>query len=190
MDVKRMKQIGLIFLACAGGAVLLQLAAPLLLGILVNAASFAVPLCLYHFIVKKHWRIRLVRGEEPDHQEDKDAEDSGKENPNTKTENQAQEMEVSAKEEKAPEEADTWYKTRGKQRINQIVSNLYAQGIYECWIRTDGIINIRTQKGYRRAGNLPGYPEGEADRVSCLLRKDRLHAVDKGKYLYLSWAEE
>lgn len=75
MDVKRIKQIGLIFLACAGGAILLQLAAPLFLGIMVNGASFAVPLCLYHFIVKKHWRIRLVRGEETDYQGDRETED-------------------------------------------------------------------------------------------------------------------
>ena len=42
--------------------VVIQLVAPMILGILVQGAALAVPLAVYHVFVKEKWRIKLVRG--------------------------------------------------------------------------------------------------------------------------------
>ncbi len=66
--------------------------------------------------------------------------------------------------------------------------NLNAKGIYECWLRRDGICNIRTPKGYRRVGCLPEYPGEKAEDICRLLtREGGLQASVKGRYVYLSW---
>lgn len=83
-----------------------------------------------------------------------------------------------------------WYEERGQKRLQNIIASQYAKGIYECWIRQDGICNVRTEKGFRRAGSLPGYPGEAKEMVAELLRKDGLNAVAQKKFLYLSWAED
>ena len=59
------------------------------------------------------------------------------------------------------------YGSIGKERLNQIIARLNTKGVYECWLRKDGICNIRTPKGYRRVGSLPEYPGEEAEDI-CL----------------------
>ena len=100
---------------------------------------------------------------------------------------------VSEAMEDSVEDADTqtiiaWYGRIGKERLNQIVTNLNAKGIYECWLRRDGICNIRTPKGYRRVGCLPEYPGEKAEDIGRFLtREGGLQASVKGRYVYLSW---
>ncbi len=59
-------------------------------------------------------------------------------------------------------------------------------GKNEFWIRTDGVCNIRTPKGYRRAGNLPGYPGAQANTITEYLKQDGFYAVNDGRYIYVS----
>lgn len=83
-----------------------------------------------------------------------------------------------------------WYSERGKKQLDRIVASLYSRGIYECWIRKDGICNFRTDQGYRRAGIFPGYPGANSGLVAKLLRGEGLNATDQGKYLHIVWTEE
>ena len=111
-----------------------------------------------------------------------------------KTESAPLDTEAASKAmEDSVEDADTqtiisWYGRIGKERLDQIVTNLNAKGIYECWLRRDGICNIRTPKGYRRVGCLPEYPGEKAEDICRLLtREGGLQASVKGRYVYLSW---
>ena len=82
----------------------------------------------------------------------------------------------------------SWYGSIGKERLNQIIARLNTKGVYECWLRKDGICNIRTPKGYRRVGSLPEYPGEEAEDICRLLTRDGgVEASVKGRYVYLSW---
>ena len=56
---------------------------------------------------------------------------------------------ISAEREEA---VAIWYSSKGKNQLNRIIASLHSRGIYECWIRKDGICNFRSDRGYRRAG--------------------------------------
>ena len=62
MRIEKIRKTGTMILAGAFGMVVIQLAAPMILGILVQGAALAVPLAVYHIFVKEKWRIKLVRG--------------------------------------------------------------------------------------------------------------------------------
>ena len=62
MRIEKIRKTGTMILAGAFGMVVIQLAAPTILGILVQGAALAVPLAVYHIFVKEKWRIKLVRG--------------------------------------------------------------------------------------------------------------------------------
>lgn len=186
MKIKQIEQIGMVFLACTAGMVILQLAAPIILGILVNVISFAVPFAIYHFFFAKKWRIHLekpVEGENEDYGEREEAE-------NCEEPVEAEPQEESEPQEEVPEQVCTWYQEQGKERIGALASKLDDRQVYEFWIRTDGICNILTPRGYRRTGNLPGYPGAYADAIAVYLRREGFHTFNQGKYLHVSWGEE
>lgn len=170
MDLQRIKKAAGIVLLCVFGMMVMQFAAPIILGILVQSLSFAVPIAVYHFFVKKKWRIQLVREqEEPEKEEEAESVPSNHET------------------EESQKMAYNWYMETGRQRINAMISELSSRGITECWLRSDGICNIRTDKGFRRAGTLPGYPAKEAEVIAALLVKDGRNAQIHKRYLYVSW---
>ena len=88
------------------------------------------------------------------------------------------------------EAAALWYNNKGKLQLNRIIASLYSRGIYECWIRKDGICNFRSDEGYRRAGIFKDYPGNSSAALAKLMRSEGLNAVDQGNYLYIAWAEE
>lgn len=193
MKINEIKKIAVIFLACTAGSVLIQLAAPMILAALVSAASFAIPFLIYHMVVEKGWRIRLetVNGKVGREESDAEAveqEAEGEEEPELvflKTEEM--DSRVSSSQEEA---AAFWYTSKGKMQLDRMIASLHSRGIYECWIRKDGICNFRSERGYRRAGIFQDYPGASSGTIAKLMRSEGLNAVDKGKYLYVAWAEE
>lgn len=195
MNINEIKKIAVIFLLCAAGSVLIQLAAPMILAALVSAASFAIPFLIYHMVVKKGWRIRVVR-EETGGEKQKGAkktqnstEEHEKEKDGPAREEQEEDRTEPAKEGRG-EAVLSWYHERGKKQLDRITASLHGRGVCECWIRRDGVCSFRTDKGYRRAGIFPGYPGADSNLVAKLLRDKGMNAQDQGKYLYLTWAEK
>ena len=174
MDGKKVQKVMLIFLGCTAGTVILQLAAPLILGIFVNVASFTIPFAVYYLYAVKKWRIKMVKPSEE------------KEQPGSENEAAKEDLgHGSEQQEETPNQAYHWYAEGGRERIEAIASSILTRGIKEFWIRTDGICNIRTPKGYRRIGSLPGYPGREADAVTEYLKQDGFNAVNDGRYIYV-----
>lgn len=188
----KIKKIAMIFLGCTAGSVLIQLAAPMILAALISAAALAVPFLLYHLMVEKGWRIRLVtektgeKEQENDAGEPEDMPEYSEEN-DRPVQAETKESQTRSVQEEA---VSFWYSERGKKQLDRIVASLYSRGIYECWIRKDGICNFRTDQGYRRAGIFPGYPGANSGLVAKLLRGEGLNATDQGKYLHIVWTEE
>lgn len=178
MDGKKVQKVLMIFFACTAATVMLQLVAPLLLGIFVNVASFSIPFVVYYLFAVKKWKIKIIK--------------PGKEGEpaSTEFEENKEPLEPGDAGDRQEEAADTlayeWYTAGGRERIQAIASNIFAKGNEEFWIRTDGICNIRTRKGYRRFGNLPGYPGAKADVITAYLRQDGFRAVNNGRYIYVS----
>lgn len=190
MDIQKIKKIAVIFLGCTAGSVLIQLAAPMILAALVSAVSFAIPFLIYHLAVEKGWRIRLVTVHQDRQDEAADGqEDEGKPQGEDNDGLQSEEKDNSAPSEQE-EAAAFWYNNKGKTQLNRIISSLYSRGIYECWIRKDGICSYRSDRGYRRAGIFRDYPGACSGFLAKLMRSEGLNAVDRGKYLYIAWAEE
>lgn len=193
MKIKEIKKIAVIFLGCTAGSVLIQLAAPMILAALISAASFAIPFLLYHLIVEKGWRIRLVTVKKEGQDEEPSAESYKNE---AQDEDESEEGPLVQEERGGgilsgrEEEAAFWYNDKGKIQLNRIIASLYSRGIYECWIRKDGICNYRSDRGYRRAGIFRDYPGACSGTLAKLMRNEGLNAVDQGKYLYIAWAEE
>lgn len=196
MKIDEIKKIVLIFLGCTAGSVLIQLAAPMILATLVGAASFAVPFLLYHLIVDEGWRIRFIKAD-PDRQERDESADqyanmTDNEMPNEEDHGNGPLVQADRSGSVPPgqEAAALWYNNKGKLQLNRIIASLYSRGIYECWIRKDGICNFRSDKGYRRAGIFKDYPGNSSVALAKLMRSEGLNAVDQGNYLYIAWAEE
>lgn len=175
MDGKKVQKVIMIFLGCIAGTVILQLAAPLILGIFVNVASLAIPVAVYYLFAVKKYRIKIVKPPE-----EKEQPGSGEKVPGEDLDG------GSEPQEETPNPAYNWYTECGRERIEAIASSSLTRGKKEFWIRTDGICNIRTPKGYRRIGNLPGYPGTEADTISEYLKQDGFYAVNDGRYIYVS----
>lgn len=193
MDINKIKKIAVIFLGCTAGSVLIQLAAPMILAAVISATSFAIPFLLYHLVVEKGWRIRLVTVKQDNEKEDTTADEyeseigNGDEAEDESPTPEERANNVSAKQEEA---AAFWYNSKGKTQLDRIIISLHSRGIYECWIRKDGICNFRSDRGYRRAGIFHDYPGTSSGMIAKLLRNEGLNAVDQGKYLYIAWAEE
>ena len=193
MDINKIKKIAVIFLGCTAGSVLIQLAAPMILAAVISATSFAIPFLLYHLVVEKGWRIRLVTAKQDNEKEDMTADEYKSEIGNgdeAKDESPAPDERADNIPAEREEAVAFWYSSKGKNQLNRIIASLHSRGIYECWIRKDGICNFRSDRGYRRAGIFHDYPGTSAAMIAKLLRNEGLNAVDQGKYLYIAWAEE
>ena len=171
---------------------------PFALGIAVNVISLGIPFFVVLCALKNPWALGVLKnmrkhlvtmlgGTIPEAFQEEDTKAAKTESAPLDTEAVSEAMEDSV------EDADTqtiiaWYGRIGKERLNQIVTNLNAKGMYECWLRRDGICNIRTPKGYRRVGCLPEYPGEKAEDICRFLtREGGLQASVKGRYVYLSW---
>lgn len=62
MSIEKIRKTRIMILACVFGMVIIQLAAPIILGVLVQGMALVVPLAVYHFFVKEKWRLKLVLG--------------------------------------------------------------------------------------------------------------------------------
>ena len=193
MDINKIKKIAVIFLGCTAGSVLIQLAAPMILAAVISATSFEIPFLLYHLVVEKGWRIRLVTAKQDNEKEDMTVDEYKSEIGNgdeAEDESPAPEERTDNIPAEREEAVAFWYSSKGKNQLNRIIASLHSRGIYECWIRKDGICNFRSDRGYRRAGIFHDYPGTSAAMIAKLLRNEGLNAVDQGKYLYIAWAEE
>ena len=164
MNEKKVQKFIMVFFMCTAGAVMLQLAAPMILGLIVN----------YLLIIKK-WRIRIIKSSE---EKEQSGSGSGAAEEGPDDGNNGQDETYNPVYE--------WYTRCGRERIKAISTNIFAHGKNEFWIRTDGVCNIRTPKGYRRAGNLPGYPGAQANTITEYLKQDGFYAVNDGRYIYVS----
>lgn len=199
MEQRNIRKVILLVSAGVGCSILLPFLLPFALGIAVNVISLGIPLFVIQCALKNPWALDLLKrgrkglvsllgGTLPEVSNEAETETE----PVTVAEAEAEAVET--KEETLNDnDAESqkvifWYGDIGKKRLNQIISNLSGRGIYECWLRKDGICNIRTAKGYRRVGCLPEYPGEEAEHICRLLAGDGIpHASVKGKYIYLSW---
>lgn len=200
MEQKNIRKVIQLVCVGIGCSILLPFLLPFALGIAVNVISLGIPFFVILCTLKNPWAlgvsknmrkslVSMLGGSFPEAFQEE----------GTKTAEAAETGQVpsdtaaSAMTEETSENADTqiiisWYSRIGKERLNQIVTNLNAKGIYECWLRKDGICNVRTPKGYRRVGCLPEYPREKAEEICSLLaREGGLQASVKGRYVYLSW---
>lgn len=198
MEQKNIRKIMQLVLLGIGCSILLPFLLPFALGIAVNVISLGIPFFVVLCALKNPWALGVLKnmrkhlvtmlgGTIPEAFQEEDTKAAKTESAPLDTEAVSEAMEDSV------EDADTqtiiaWYGRIGKERLNQIVTNLNAKGIYECWLRRDGICSIRTPKGYRRVGCLPEYPGEKAEDICRFLtREGGLQASVKGRYVYLSW---
>lgn len=191
MKVTEIKKAGTVLLICALGMVIVQLAAPIILGIFVQGAAMAVPLGVYHFFIKEKWRLHLVKDKEHGDnpmEENSMAESGVREEKFEDCEWDGQNEYQDYRSERA-DETLAWYEEQGRDKIMEIIRKLSVRNIEECWIRKDGICNIRTGKGYRRTGTLPGFGGIRTEILAELLKRDGITAEMHGRYLYLTWKD-
>lgn len=84
----------------------------------------------------------------------------------------------------------TWYQMEGRARIFRFVSKLEKEGIRSFSISPEGICCVREKNRYRRVGALRAFPYRETHTLKKELGKDQIQAVQKGRYLWLSWGKE
>lgn len=82
-----------------------------------------------------------------------------------------------------------WYQLEGRERIFRIMRKLETEGKLSFSISPEGICSVREKDGFQRIGALRAYPHGETKILVQELRKDHIRAVQKGKYLWLSWGK-
>lgn len=209
MRIEKIRKTGTMILAGAFGMVVIQLAAPMILGILVQGAALAVPLAVYHVFVKEKWRIKLVRGNGEtcgERQAESEApyeSDPGFLNGNPfdgegtpfdrVKETEPEIPETESEHEKRSQDMEkgghtaAWYEEEGKDKIMAVAMKLMKKDVGEFWIRKDGICNFHTGKGYRRAGIIPGFSKADRETLVQLLGDEGFMVQDQGKYLYLTW---
>lgn len=205
MSIEKIRKTGIMILACVFGMVIIQLAAPIILGVLVQGMALVVPLAVYHFFVKEKWRLKLVRGNGEaygERQEKYEAQyeyapgfrnvnTDGRETPfdpvKDLDEETVPEAETSGQDMAKSSRTAAWYEEVGKDKIMAVAMKLMKKEVGEFWIRKDGICNFHTGKGYRRAGAIPGFSEADRETLVGLLNDEGFMAEDQGKYLYLTW---
>lgn len=94
--------------------------------------------------------------------------------------------------EKSEEEckAVVWYQMEGQERIQNLKVKLEKTGIRQFSISPEGVCCVPEGKYFRRVGMLRAFPAHETKILIQYLHKDHIHAVKKGKYLWLSWGKE
>lgn len=188
MSIEKIRKTATIIVAGMFAMVIIQLAAPVILGILVQGAALVVPLAAYHFFVKEKWRVKLVRekGEPNPFENGRNPFDEFEDSEPEMSERESEDEPFKKKEVKDSRTA-AWYEQQGREKIRGIVRKLTERDIGEFWIRKDGICNIRTGKGYRRTGMIPGFSEADKETLIQVLKEDGIDAVEQGKYLYVAW---
>lgn len=83
--------------------------------------------------------------------------------------------------------AVVWYQLEGKERIQNLKTKLEKTGIRRFSISPEGVCCVPEGKYFRRVGMLRAFPSHETGILIQYLHKDHIHAVKKGKYLWLSW---
>ena len=86
--------------------------------------------------------------------------------------------------------AVVWYQMEGKERIQNLKVKLEKTGIRQFSISPEGVCCVPEGKYFRRVGMLRAFPAHETKILIQYLHKDHIHAVKKGKYLWLSWGKE
>lgn len=86
--------------------------------------------------------------------------------------------------------AQMWYQMEGRARIFRLIRKLEKEGIESFSISPEGICSVREKNGYRRVGVLRAFPYRETHTLKKELGKERIQAVRKGRYLWLSWGKE
>lgn len=191
MKIQDIEKLAAIYMGCALGSVILHFAAPFILAILMSALSFVVPFAAYHIFFKKGWRIRLVRESKETGESDAGGADTAKKDTcNTVPANAADKPNGQEPLETTEDELAIWYEMRGKPQFLSIRERMSGRGIYECWVRKDGICNIKTPKGYRRIHIFYGYPADRLSEIADYLRRDGIWAEERGKYLYINWYKD
>lgn len=194
MNLEQIKKAAVIFILCAAAAVALQLVFPIVLGVVVNGLPLVGAFLLYDFLIRKKWKTCLSwekekRNEEvgtntemPDPEEKKGDEEGYLNNSETEREKCRKETGKSKRED-----VSLWYRETGRERIQNIILELDARGIHEFWIQEGGHYNIRTERGYRRAGCIAKLPKDALDELAKELVKDGMKAAVKGRYLHIGW---
>ena len=129
MDINKIKKIAVIFLGCTAGSGLIQLAAPMILAAGISATSFAIPFLLYHLVVEKGWRIRLVTAKQDNEKEDMTADEYKSEIGNgdeAKDESPAPEERADNIPAEREEAVAFWYSSKGKNQLNRIIASLHS----------------------------------------------------------------
>lgn len=197
MEQRNVRKIIQLVIVGIGCSILLPFLLPFALGIAVNAISLGIPLFVIMCALKNPWALNVLKNArkhlisllggtlpEVSREENKTVETEPVQ-PDTAA---ASEANMIPEDEISSQNVISWYGSIGKERLNQIIARLNTKGVYECWLRKDGICNIRTPKGYRRVGSLPEYPGEEAEDICRLLTRDGgVEASVKGRYVYLSW---
>ena len=100
--------------------------------------------------------------------------------------------EPSIQHEKSEEEckAVVWYQMEGQERIQNLKAKLEKTGIWRFSITPEGVCCVPEGKYFRRVGMLRAFPAHETKILIQYLHKDHIHAVKKGKYLWLSRGKE
>lgn len=83
-----------------------------------------------------------------------------------------------------------WYQLEGRERIFRFMRKLEKEDKWSFSISPEGICSVREKNGYRRIGALRSFPYREAKVLEKELHKDRIRAVQRGKFLWLSWGKE
>jgi hypothetical protein len=83
-----------------------------------------------------------------------------------------------------------WYELEGKERIFRLIRKLETEGIHKFSISPEGVCSVRIENGYRRVGVLRSYPCRGMKELTPRLKKEHIHTLQKGKYLWLSWGKE
>ncbi len=83
-----------------------------------------------------------------------------------------------------------WYQLEGRERISRLMRKLEKEDRWSFSISPDGICTVCEENGYRRIGALKSFPGRETKVLEKELRKERIRAVRRGKYLWLSWGKE
>lgn len=83
-----------------------------------------------------------------------------------------------------------WYQLEGRERIFRLMKKLEKEDRWSFTISPEGICTVCEEKGYRRIGALKSFPGREMKVLEKELRKERIRAVQRGKFLWLFWGKE
>ena len=108
---------------------------------------------------------------------------------NKKEQSQPLEQKAYPQQEKYETEckAVAWYQLEGKERIQNLKAKMENENIRMFSISPEGVCCVREGNRFRRIGVLRAFPCQETKALIKCLSKDHIHAVKKGKYLWLSW---